>query len=155
MKCKRDSGHHIMSTQYPRSPTVQVGGIAHLGRIIDKIRLRHAGQIQDYNYLTVGFDRYLLDFLELETSAFEQRVLLGGTDTELLDWVHVHMRNRSPEEMAQWNQRIETSGPIDEAGQARFQQRLDAVAQKRGVDVSTLPQITTWADIIELDENRL
>ena len=144
-----------MSTQYPRSPTVQVGGIAHLGRIIDKIRLRHAGQVQDYNYLTVGFDRYLLDFLELETSAFEQRVLLGGTDTELLDWVHVHMRNRSPEEMAQWNQRIETSGPIDEAGQARFQQRLDAVAQKRGVDVSTLPQITTWADIIQLDENRL
>ena len=144
-----------MSTQYPRSPTVQVGGIAHLGRIIDKIRLRHAGQVQDYNYLTVGFDRYLLDFLELETSAFEQRVLLGGTDTELLDWVRVHMRNRSPEEMAQWNQRIETSGPMDEAGQARFQQRLDAVAQKRGVPVSTLPHITTWADIIELDENRL
>ena len=62
-----------MSTQYPRSPNVQVGGIAHLGRIIDKIRLRHAGQIQDYNYLTVGFDRYLLDFLELETFAFVNR----------------------------------------------------------------------------------
>ena len=57
--------------------------------------------------------------------------------------------------MAQWNQRIETSGPTDEAGKARFQQRLDAVAQKRGVPVSTLPHITTWADIIELDENRL
>ena len=144
-----------MSIPYPRTQKFQLGGIAHLGRIIDKIRLRHAGQIQDYNYLTVGFDRYLLDFLELETSAFEQRVLLGGTDTELLDWVHVYMRNRSPEELTQWNQRIETSGPMDEAGQARFQQRLDAVAQKRGVHVSTLPHITTWANIIELDENRL
>jgi hypothetical protein len=144
-----------MSTQYPRSPKVQLGGIAHLGRIIDKIRLRHAGQIQDYNYLTVGFDRYLLDFLELETSAFEQRVLLGGTDTELLDWVRAHMRNRSPEEIAQWNHRIETSGPMDEAARARFQQRLKDVAQKRGVSVSTLPHITTWADIIELDEDRL
>ena len=37
-----------MSTQPQRSPTFKLGGIAHLGRIIDKIRLRHAGQIQDY-----------------------------------------------------------------------------------------------------------
>ena len=32
--------------QYPRSPKVLLGGIAHLGRFIDKIKLRHAGQIQ-------------------------------------------------------------------------------------------------------------
>ena len=144
-----------MSTQYPRSPKVRLGGIAHLGRIIDKIRLRHAGQIQDYNYLTVGFDRYLLDFLGLEASEFEQRVLLGGPDTEIFDWVRAHMRDRSPEEIAKWNERIETSGPMDEAGKARFQQRLKDIAQKRGVSVSTLPPITTWTDIIEIDEDRL
>ena len=145
----------MMSTQYPRSPKIRLGDIAHLGRIIDKIRLRHAGQIQDYNYLTVGFDRYLLEFLALDAPAFEQRVLLGGTDTDLLDWVRVHMQNRSPEEIAQWNQRIETSGPMDEAAKARFQQRLKDIAQKRGVSVSTLPHITTWTDVIELDEERL
>ena len=144
-----------MSTQYPRSPKIQLGGIAHLGRMIDKVRLRHAGKILDYNYLTVGFDHYLLAFLELEASAFEQRVLLGGTDAELLDWVRTHMRNRSPEEIAQWNQRIETSGPMDEAGKARFQRRLEDVAHKRGVSVATLPHITTWTDVIELDEDRL
>jgi hypothetical protein len=44
---------------------------------------------------------------------------------------------------------------MDEAARARFQQRLKDVAQKRGVSVSTLPHITTWADIIELDEDRL
>jgi hypothetical protein len=65
------------------------------------------------------------------------------------------MRNRSPEEIAQWNQRIETSGPMDEAGRARFQRRLEDVAHKRGVSVSTLPHITTWTDVIELDEDRL
>ncbi|MEK7235876.1 MAG: DUF5069 domain-containing protein [Nitrospirota bacterium] len=131
-KCKRDSGDHIISTQYPRSPKIRLGGIAHLGRIIDKIRLRHAGQIQDYNYLTVGFDRYLLDFLELDDSAFEQRVRDGGTETELLDWVRAQMRNRSPEEIAQWKQRIETSGPMDEAGKARFQQRLEPWRRSEG-----------------------
>lgn len=144
-----------MSAQYPRSPKIRLGNIAHLGRIIDKVRLRQAGQIQDYNYLTVGFDRYLLDFLELDASVFEQRVRDGGTDTELLDWVRAHMKSRTQEEIAQWNERIETSGPMDEAGKARFQQRLENVARKRGVPISALPQVTTWADMIELDEDRL
>lgn len=123
--------------------------------MIDKVRLRQAGQIQDYNYLTVGFDRYLLDFLELDASAFEQKVRDGGTDQEILDWVRAQMKNRSQEEIAQWNQRIETSGPMDEAGKARFQQRLNDVATKRGVPASTLPQVTAWSDLIELDEDRL
>ena len=34
---------------YPRSPKALLGGIAHLGRFIDKIRLRKEGKIQDYN----------------------------------------------------------------------------------------------------------
>ena len=48
-----------MSMQHTRRPTFKLSGIAHLGQIIDKIRLRHAGQIQNYNDSTVGFDRYL------------------------------------------------------------------------------------------------
>ena len=48
---------------YPRSPKVLLGGIAHLGRLIDKIRLRNAGQIQDYNYITVGSISILSIFL--------------------------------------------------------------------------------------------
>jgi hypothetical protein len=47
------------------------------------------------------------------------------------------------------------SGPMDEAGKTRFEQRLNDVAQKRDVSVSTVPHITTWADMIELDEERL
>jgi Domain of unknown function (DUF5069) len=69
----------------------------------------------------------------------------GGPDTELLDWVRAHMQKRLPEEIAQWNQRIEMSGLMDEAGKTRFEQRLNGVTQKRGVPVSTVPHITTWA----------
>ena len=73
--------------QYPRSPKALLGGIAHLGRFIDKIKLRNAGQIQDYNYITVGFDKYLVDFLAIDPKAFEQKVLAGGTDEQMLAWV--------------------------------------------------------------------
>ena len=61
---------------YPRSPKALLGGIAHLGRFIDKIRLRNAGQIQDYNYITVGFGKYLVDFLQIAPKVVAQFVSL-------------------------------------------------------------------------------
>ena len=146
-----------MMTQqtYPRSPKALLGGIAHLGRFIDKIRMRHAGQIQDYNYITVGFDKYLVDFLQIDPNAFEQRVLVGGTDGELLAWVKANSRKLSEQEIAQWSQGILTSGPKDDSARQRFQGRLQEVATTRGVPVSSLPPVSTWADVIEIDEGRL
>ena len=146
-----------MMTQqtYPRSPKALLGGIAHLGRFIDKIRMRHAGQIQDYNYITVGFDKYLVDFLQIDPNAFEQRVLAGGTDEELLAWVKANSRKLSEQEIAQWSQGILTSGPKDDSARQRFQGRLQEVATTRGVPVSFLPPVSTWADVIEIDEGRL
>jgi len=140
---------------YPRSPKALLGGIAHLGRFIDKIRLRDAGQIQDYNYITVGFDKYLVDFLQIDPKSFEQRVLAGGTDDELLAWVRANSRKPSEEEIAQWSQGLLSSGPKDDAARQRFQGRLQEVATKRGVSASSLPAVSTWADVIELDEERM
>jgi len=128
--------------------------MAHLARLIDKIRLRHAGQIPDYNYLTVGFDKYLLEFLRIKAEDFETRVLQGGTDEEFLGWISVHARGLTEEDLRQWNERILTGGPKDDAARQRFQHRLVEVAQNRGVAVEALPKVTTWADLIELDEER-
>jgi len=145
-----------MSQQtYPRSPKALLGGLAHLGRCIDKIRLRHAGLIQDYNYLTVGFDRYLIDFLGIDGKAFERRVLDGGTDEELLRWVMANGRRPSAQEVAQWSESLLASGPKDEATRLRFEGRLREISTARGVSVGSLPPVTTWADVIDLDENRL
>jgi hypothetical protein len=140
---------------YPRSPKALLGGIAHLGRFIDKIRLRHEGKIQEYNYITVGFDKYLVDFLQIDPKAFEQRVLAGGTDEELLSWVKANSRKPSDQEIAQWSQELLSSGPKDDAARQRFQGRLDEIAKKRAVPVSSLPPISTWVNVIELDEGRM
>jgi len=141
--------------QYPRSPKALLGGIAHLGRFIDKIRLRNAGKFQEYNYITVGFDKYLIEFLGIDAKAFEQRVLAGGTDEELLEWVRTHGRKPSEQEIAQWSKNLLSSGPKDDAARQRFQGRLQEIATKRSVAVSSLPPVSTWADVIELDEGRM
>lgn len=140
---------------HPRSPKMLLGGIAHLGRLIDKITLRHAGQIQDYNYLTVGFDKYLIDFLQIDPKAFEQRVLTGGSDEELLAWVKTNGRTLSDQDIAQWSQGILSSGPKDDVTRQRYQGRLQEIATKRGVPVTALPPASTWVDAIELDEGRM
>ena len=145
----------MVANAYPRSPKALLGGIAHLGRFIDKIRLRNAGKIQDYNYITVGFDKYLVDFLQIDPKSFEQRVLAGGADEELLVWVKANGRKPSDQEITQWSQGLLSSGPKDDAARQRFQARLQGIASKRGVPVATLPSVHTWADVIELDEERL
>jgi Fic family protein len=145
-----------MSMQkYPRSPKVLLGGMAHLARLIDKIRMRHAGQIQDYNYLTTGFDKYLLDFLLIKGEDFEKRVLQGGTDEEILAWVKAQTRPLSDQDLREWNERILNGGPKDDGTRQRFQGRLADVAKKRGVPIEKLPPASTWVDLIELDEERL
>lgn len=140
---------------YPRSPKVLLGGIAHLARFIDKIKLRRAGKIQDYNYITTGFDKHLIEFLKIDPKAFEQRVLAGGSDEDFLAWVRTNGRHLSDQEIAQWNHILLASHPKDDETRRRFQGRLQDIAAKRGVPVSALPPVSTWADVIELDEERL
>ena len=141
--------------QYPRSPKMLLGGIAHLARFIDKIRLRHAGLIQDYNYITVGFDKHLIEFLHIDPKAFEALVLAGRSNQELLDWIKAQGEPGTPEEIAQWNQILLSSRPKDDAARQRFQNRLQEIAAKRGTPITSLPSVSTWAEVIELDEERL
>ena len=145
----------VTQQTYPRSSKALLGGIAHLGRFIDKIRMRNAGLIQDYNYITTGFDKHLIDFLCIDAKAFEQHVLAGGTDEAFLAWVMANGRLRGPEEIEQWNHILLSSRPKDDAARQRFQGRLKDIAVKRGVPVKSLPSVSTWAEVIELDEERM
>lgn len=140
---------------YPRSPKEQLDGLCHLPRLLDKIRMRNAGQIQDYNYLTVGFDKYLLDQLSLKGEELEKRVLQGGTDDDILAWIHDHGKALPPEEKAKWNDMVCTGEPKNEMALQRFKALVAGIAEKRGVSVDQLPKITKWVEAIDLDEARL
>jgi len=144
----------MITQKYPRSPKVLLGGMAHLARFIDKIRMRHAGRIPDYNYITTGFDKHLLDVLQIKGEDFEKRVLEGGTDEEILAWVKAQTRPLADEDLRQWNELV-NGGPKDDGTRRRFQKRLADVAVKRGISVEKLPPASTWVDVIDLDEERL
>jgi hypothetical protein len=144
----------MTTTQYPRSPKEQVDGLCHLGRMIDKVRLRNAGKIQDYNYLTVGFDKYLLDKLDIQGEDFEKRVLQGGMDAEIADWVKSNGKSLSDEEKAQWNTMVLTFGPKNEQAQKAFDSYKGEIAKKPGMSADKVSKLTTWFELIEHDEGR-
>ena len=145
----------MANQQYPRSPKALLGDIAHLGRFIDKIRLRNAGKIQDYNYITTGFDKHLVEFLQIDPKAFEQRVLAGRSDEDLLEWVKANGKAVSEAEIRLFTRNLLRAKPEDAAAQQRFQGRLQDIATKRGVPLGSLSPVFTWADVIELDEERM
>ena len=145
----------MTTMQYPRSPKEQVNGLCFLGRLIDKVNMRNAGLIQDYNYLTSGFDKYLLDKLEIKGEDFEEYVLQGGSEEEVANWVKVKGKGLTEEEKAEWNNMVLTFGPKAPMAQQAFDRNKLALAKKRGVAVDALSHITTWFELIEHDEDRM
>ncbi|WP_454064656.1 DUF5069 domain-containing protein [Candidatus Nitrospira salsa] len=141
--------------QYPRSPKIQVGGLCHLGRLFDKIRMRNEGLIQDYHYLTTGFDKYLLETLQIKGEELETRVLEEGTDDKLLEWIKGNGKVLTDEEREQWNTMVLTGSPQNEQAQQRFNGLVETLAKSRGVAIDQLPKLSTWVDVIECDEGRL
>ena len=145
----------MTTAHYPRSPKEEVNGLCHLGRLIDKIRMRNAGLIQDYNYLTAGLDKYLLDKMEIQGTDLEKRVMEGGTDEEIANWVKAKSKALTDEEKAEWNNMVLTFGPKAEMAQKAFDRNKAALAEKCGVSVEELSHITTWCGLIEHDEGRM
>ncbi len=145
----------MTTPRYPRSPKVLLGGMAHLARLIDKVRLRHAGAIPDYTYLTGGFDRALIEFLRIDAAAFEQCVLAGGTDEEVLEWTRQHGRSLRDAEARLWTRHVLRAKPEDPVTAQRFRALLAEIAARRHVPLDSLPPVTTWVDGIDLDEGRL
>jgi len=72
----------------PRSAYDRVGGLVYFARMLDKIRLHAAGRLPEayHKNLGIGFDGRSVRFLHVDYPALRDRVLLGGTDEEILQW---------------------------------------------------------------------
>ena len=138
-----------MPRKFPRSPYECLLGYVHLPRLIDKARLHRQGMLVDYNYKTSGFDKNLLQFLQLDPDAFEEIVNQTNDDATVADWVQKNARVHSPEQIEAWNKEVIQREPISAEQSARFKFTLKVLgAENRS-------EIKTYFDLIELDEGRL
>ncbi|MFI5337021.1 MAG: DUF5069 domain-containing protein [Opitutales bacterium] len=126
------------------------GGLHHLGRMLDKIRLRQAGRLpEDYhrNYgLSVGLDGQLCGFLGIEFKEVEARVQAGGADAEIAEWIFSRALRPSRTQAHIWNEYLRKFGWND-----RVTAYLRGLQQEMGL--GDVPPCTAL-DLIELNEGR-
>jgi hypothetical protein len=105
-----------------RSSFEKVGGIVYFGRMLDKIRLQAAGRLPEgYNLGTkvrTWFDARCTRFLAVSYEALVERVLVGGTDEEILEWCFNQGQRPNEEEIEIWNEFMMKRGWRDSSSPA-------------------------------------
>jgi gluconokinase len=133
-----------------RSPYEQVGGIVHFGRMLDKIRLHHAGRLPPAWVEPLGsvrgFDGRCCRFLKIDYAALTAETLRGGDDAALLAWAFAHGRQPGEEDIEVWNGFMMKYGWRD-----KMVDRLHFRLGELGLPPDT---VLTMFDFIEIDEGR-
>ena len=129
----------------------KVGGIVYFGRMLDKIRLKAAGQLPAGYFVGTAnrthFDSRCTRFLRVDYQALVDRVLEGGSDEEVLEWCFQHGHRPSDEEIEVWNGFMMKRGWRD-TGSEELQQ------EKRLLGFANRGDIHTWFDLHSAEEER-
>lgn len=124
-------------------------GMAYFPRMLDKIRLHAKGELRaDFHAnLGKGADGRCLDFLRIDYEALKARVLIGGTDEEILEWCFENGRRLNEGDIIVW------TGFITKLGWNDFvSPRLRQVKAENGL--ANRDDIQTMAQFFEVDEGR-
>lgn len=140
---------HIEGLRSPYDKTA--GGLHHLGRMLDKVRLMQVGRLPDdfhRNYgLSFGLDGQLCGFLGVKFEDIEALVAQGGTDDELVDKVFSRGLRPSRPQTQVWNEYIRKLGWND-----RGTGVITKVKEQQGL--TARDDIQTIFDGIEVLEGR-
>ena len=130
---------------FPRSLRERLGGYVHLARMIDKVRAATAGTQGEYVY-PCPLDHRLLQFAGLGADAVRDAVR-GRSDEEILEWFAKTALRHSDREREEWNRTMLTLQPDSDEKWEYFKNTRDALDPTR-------TDITTWADLLDLEEKR-
>ncbi|MGC3991317.1 MAG: DUF5069 domain-containing protein [Chthoniobacteraceae bacterium] len=131
----------------PRSSRSRLGGYVYLPRMLDKCRALLAGKNGEYNY-ACPLDQRLLTFLDLDPEALKTEVATGKGDWELLQWILENAKNKhTPWQVEEWSNYMMRRGPGSDQETLVWYADLVAKLNPHRED------ITTWADLLDLDDH--
>jgi len=138
-----------MGTKTPRSPYDREGGLLYFPRMVDKLRLRHRGELpEDYHAnLGKGFDKNCCDLLRVPYEDLVAQVESEAGDADILSWCFSHGRRLSEDEIHVWNEYMRKRGWNDEYSD-RLRSRLEVLGMADRSDVQTM------FDLLDVDEGR-
>jgi uncharacterized protein DUF5069 len=136
-----------LTKNYPRSVHDKSAGVVMLARTIDKAKAKAAGTVGEYNY-DCPMDRAIFGFLGIDGEAFLDRVKAAKNDAEIEAYGRELVGKKSPAEVEQFNRDFVKHAPKPGSeGEEYFLELRKSVAPDR-------TDVTTWADLLDLDEKR-
>ena len=114
--------------------------------MIDKARAYNAKTLGEYIF-PCPLDKIILEFLDID---HEEIIHLAQklTDTEIALLIDKQCLNRSEQDKEQVNQKILQQKPKTQESLNRFNKLRDKINPTR-------TDITSWVDLLELDENQI
>lgn len=134
-----------LTKTYPRSVHEKLHGIVQLPRTLDKGRAKAHGDIGEYHY-NCGMDQAVFSFLGIDHEELLEVIKNAKSDAEVEAYVKQFIDKKSPAEIERWNQEWVTHKPEGES--------LNYFLQLRGQIAPDRTDVTSWADLLDLDERR-
>jgi len=135
-----------LTEEFPRSPREKLADLVHLPRMVDKARATQKNTLGEYIY-PCPLDQIMLDFLGVDSDTFKEKAC-SDTEETLSAWVVSQCQNRSLGDKDAVNNKILKSEPDSPEKWKTFHE-----IRKRFDPSRT--DLTTWVDLIDLEEGRL
>lgn len=139
----------MSSHQTPISPREEIEGMLYFPRLCDKVRLHAEGKLEnDYiENLGGGMDLWTCQFLGVNYTDLRDQILAGSTDEQALTWARENGSTRDENELAWWNQYMQSRGYRDDMADRLAFRKEEAGWQDKSA-------IVTFFDFIDFDEGR-
>jgi hypothetical protein len=136
-----------LTKTYPASVKEKMHGIVQLKRTIDKGQALAQGTVGEYHY-NCSMDKHLFEFLDIDHEALLDVIKSASNDSEISDFVAPYVHAKSDEEVEKFNADwVKFGPPKGDPAEGFFLKLRGEVAPDR-------TDVTSWADLLDLDEKR-
>lgn len=135
-----------LTARPPRTPYLRsVAGLFAAARMADKARAARAGKLGEYRYgPDSGFDRAILEELQVPADEFMEAAYENPNDLELGEWLRSHGRV-DPARICTFNATIVAYGERTPGAAERFAARRDSICPGRA-------DVVTFFDLVDVDD---
>ena len=134
-----------LTQEYPRSVHHKLHGVVQLARAIDKGKATANGNVGEYHY-DCPMDKAVFSFLGIDAAKLLDVIKNAQSDAEIEAYVAPFVSVKTADEIEAWNHQWVTTAPTGDSLKY-FLDLRDQVAPDR-------KDVTTWADLLDLDEKR-
>jgi hypothetical protein len=99
-----------LTKEAPRSPRERIHNYVIIARMIDKARAHQNGQLGEYLYNN-KLDNTLFKFKGITADQINELIKADKTDEEIAAWIDQNGKPKSPEEVKQWSDTVESFLP--------------------------------------------